>query len=162
MLICSPNASILIHIKTCNPAMAQKYIWHIHDKWTTMQSSTKYFFFFFFFTAADDIIYINHFSEKKKSWYFMWIIFHLLRNRNGFILKKKDVCFIVLFGFTLFPDVHISNFLVCFILFQRFSSISYFICYFNMRTALLNTSKIEFRSSKCFIFGPNLDSILSI
>ena len=50
--------------------------------------------------------------------------FHLLRNRNGFI-KKKDVCFIVSFHFILFCNEHISNCLVCYILFQSFSSISY-------------------------------------
>ena len=50
--------------------------------------------------------------------------FHLLRNRNGFI-KKKDVCFIVSFRFILFRNEHISNCLVCYILFQSFSSISY-------------------------------------
>ena len=39
------------------------------------------------------------------------------------LLKKKDVCFIVSFRFTLFRNEHISNCLVCYILFQRFSSI---------------------------------------
>ena len=39
--------------------------------------------------------------------------------------KKKDVCFIVSFRFTLFRNRHNSNFLVCFILFHRFSTISY-------------------------------------
>ena len=55
---------------------------------------------------------------------FLYYSFHLLPNRNGF-MKKKDVCFIVSFPFTLFCYEHISNFLVCYILFQRFSSISY-------------------------------------
>ena len=41
------------------------------------------------------------------------------------LLKKKDVCLIVSFRFTLFHNEHISNFLVCFILFQSFSYISY-------------------------------------
>ena len=37
-----------------------------------------------------------------------------------YIYKKKDVCFIVSFRFILFRNEHISNFLVCFILFQSF------------------------------------------
>ena len=39
--------------------------------------------------------------------------------------KKKDECFIVSFRFTLIRNEHISKCLVCYILFQRFSSISY-------------------------------------
>ena len=58
--------------------------------------------------------------------FLIYLINHLLRNRNGFLKKKKkDVCFIVSFRFTLFRNKHISNFLVSFILFQRFSTISY-------------------------------------
>ena len=52
----------------------------------------------------------------------------MLRNRNVFFKKKKkkkDVCCIVSFRFTVFRNKHISNFFVCFILFQRFSTISY-------------------------------------
>ena len=36
--------------------------------------------------------------------------FHLLRNRNGFIKKEKDECFIVSFRFTLFRNEYILNF----------------------------------------------------
>ena len=43
----------------------------------------------------------------------------------GLKKKKKDVCYVVSFHFTLFCNEHISKFLVCFILFQSFLYISY-------------------------------------
>ena len=53
------------------------------------------------------------------------------------LYKKKDECFIVSFRFTLFRNEHILNFLVCFILFQRFSSISYWFHLLRNRNGLI-------------------------
>ena len=75
--------------------------------------------------------------------------FHLLRNRNGFI-KKKDECFIVSFRFTLFRNEHILIFLVCFILFQRFSSISYLFHLLRNRNGLIKKICLA-KKSICFI-----------
>ena len=76
--------------------------------------------------------------------------FHLLRNRNGFI-KRKDVCFIISFRFTLFRNEHISNFLVCFILFQSFSSITYSFHLFGNRNGFIKKKKKMYVSSFYFV-----------
>ena len=82
--------------------------------------------------------------------------FHLLRNRNGFI-KKKDVCFIVSFRFTLFRNEHISNFLVSFILFQRFSTIFYSFHLLQNRNGFIEKKKMNVSSfhfiSICFVMS---------
>ena len=60
------------------------------------------------------------------SQFFLYIlIISFVTKQKWVYKKKKDVCFIVSFRFTLFRNEHISNFFVCFILFQSFSSISY-------------------------------------
>ena len=64
--------------------------------------------------------------------------------------KKKDECFIVSFRFTLFCNEHILNFLVCFILFQRFSSISYWFHLLRNRNGLIK-KKCLAKKSICFI-----------
>ena len=80
--------------------------------------------------------------------------FHFLRNRNGFI-KKKDVCFIVSFRFTLFRNEHISNFLVCFILFQSFSYISYSFHLLRNRNGFIKKKDVCFIVSFRFILFRN-------
>ena len=58
--------------------------------------------------------------------FFLYILFiSFVLKQKWVYKKKKDVCFIVSFCFTLFRNEHISIFLGFFILFQRFSSISY-------------------------------------
>ena len=58
---------------------------------------------------------------------FLYYSFHLLPNRNGFI-KKKDVCFIFSFRFTLFRNEHIFwSVTSCFRDFPLY--LIHFICY---------------------------------
>ena len=51
--------------------------------------------------------------------------------------KKKEECFIVTFRFTLFRNKLWTSLLVCFILFQRFSSISYLFHLLRNRNGLI-------------------------
>ena len=55
---------------------------------------------------------------------FLYILIVSFVTKQKWVYKKNDVCFIVSFCFTLFRNEHILNFLVCFILFQRFSTVS--------------------------------------
>ena len=76
---------------------------------------------------------------------FLYILFVSFVTKQKWVYKKKkDVCFIVSFRFTLFRNEHISDCLVCYILFQRFSSISYSFHLLQNRNGLI-------KKSICFI-----------
>ena len=65
-------------------------------------------------------------------------LFHLLRNRNGFMKKKMYVSF----RYILLRNEHISNFLVCFFLFQSFSYISYSFHLLQNRNGFIKKTKM--------------------
>ena len=57
---------------------------------------------------------------------FLYILFVSFVTKQKWVYKKKkDVCFIVSFHFTLFRNEHISNCLVCYIQFQIFLYVLY-------------------------------------
>ena len=83
--------------------------------------------------------------------YISWS-FHLLRNRNGlkniFLGLEKYLCFIVSFCFTLFRNKLWTSLLVCYILFQRLSSISYSFHLLRNRNGSIKKKRCMFH---CFI-----------
>ena len=86
---------------------------------------------------------------------FFLCIFVSFVTKQKCVYKKKDVCFIVPFHFTLFRNEHISNFLVCFILFQNFSCISYSFHLLRKRNGFIKKKKMYVSSfhfvSPCFV-----------
>ena len=68
-------------------------------------------------------------------------------------LKKKGCIFIVSFRFTLFRNEYISNFLVSFILFQRYSTISYSFHLLQNRNGFIIKKDVCFIVSPCFVMS---------
>ena len=85
---------------------------------------------------------------------FLYILFVSFVTKQKWVyIKKKDVCFIVSFRFTLFRNEHISDCLVCYILFQRFSSTSYSFHLLRNRNGLIKKVSVSLLHyvTPCFV-----------
>ena len=86
---------------------------------------------------------------------FLYILFISFVTKQKWVYKKKDVCFIILFRFTLFRNEHISNCLVCYILFQSFSYISYSFHLLRNRNGFMKKKDVCFIDSFLFTLFSN-------